>query len=182
MNHQISFSGFEPPEFNESVFLDAIFPRLLDAVSAQGGDGSLLLRKATKSINSSGGYTVISFRNFTAFRLKLRKGQHYISIPTVFSDLIPNNFPTKRLKSEAKYIRILVSVDHPIESYEDFLCAIAGETVNRYPKEWDCCSMYMECSDAKTCIHPDKAFALECGYRKILSSGRIFYGQNRNID
>ena len=27
----------------------------------------------------------------------------------------------------------------------------------------------------------DKAFALGCGYRKILSSGRIFYGNNRNI-
>lgn len=44
-----------------------------------------------------------------------------------------------------------------------------------------CCSRYLECSDAKQCVHPDPAFALGCGYRKILASGKIYYGENRNV-
>lgn len=31
-------------------------------------------------------------------------------------------------------------------------------------------------------VHPGKAVALECGYRKILASGRVFYGERRNVD
>ena len=77
---------------------------------------------------------------------------------------------------------MLIDGEHPAESYIDFLAKIAGETVNRYPKAWDCCSRYLECSDAGKCVHPNRVFALDCGYRKILASGRIFYGERRNID
>lgn len=182
MNDQITLAGFEAPDFKESCFLDSIFQRLETAVEANGGDRKLLNCRATQADSKSSGYTAVYFHNFTAFRLKMRGKQFFISLPIVFSDLIPDGFPTKKMISDPKYIRILVDQDHPIDSYSNFLAKIAGETVNRYPKEWDCCSRYMECSNAKTCIHPDKAFALSCGYRKILNSGRIFYGENRNID
>jgi hypothetical protein len=56
------------------------------------------------------------------------------------------------------------------------------DAINRLPKSWDCCSRYMECSNAKRCVHPDPSLALECGYRKILASGKIYYGENRNVD
>ncbi len=52
---------------------------------------------------------------------------------------------------------------------------------NNVNTEFDCCSRYEQCSDAKTCIHPDKQRALLCGYRKKLEKGIIFYGKNRNI-
>ena len=182
MTDQVTLSGFEPPEYKESLFLDSIFPKLMAAVEEHGGPSVLLTRKATQTESKSSGYSVVSFGTLTAFRLRLRGKQHYISLPTVFSDLVPDSFPQKSVASELKYIRILVDSSHPIESYSDFLVKVAGESVNRYPKAWDCCSRYMECSDSKTCIHPDKTFALECGYRKTLNSGRIFYGKNRNID
>lgn len=176
MDKQITLQGFEPPEYNEVQFLDSILPHLQNVVTKHGGEG----RKLTYS--TTAGYSVVSFINFTCFRLKLRGKQCYISIPLVFADLIPSVFPQRRLQSEPKYIRVLIDESHTVDSYKNFLVQIAGETINRYPKGWDCCSRYLECSNAKTCIHPDKAFALECGYRKILNSGRIFYGKNRNID
>lgn len=45
-----------------------------------------------------------------------------------------------------------------------------------------CCSRYEECSDKKTCIHPDIKLASGCYYKTNLEDGRIFYGKNRNID
>lgn len=182
MNEQFTFVGFEPPEYQEVTFLESLLSDLKSAVSDHGGKSESLICKSTKSDTSGNGYTVVSFENLTAFRLRLRGTQHYISIPSVFSDLIPDSYPKKQLASESKYIRVLIDKAHPIESYRKFLIQITSETVNRYPKEWDCCSRYLECSDAKTCVHPDKSFALGCGYRKILNTGRIFYGKNRNIN
>ena len=182
MGEQISLLGFEPAEHKEVTFLNSIISELKSSVADCGGKSEHLTYKSTKSDTVGSGYTVVSFEKLTVFSLHLRGTQHYISIPSVFSDLIPDSFPTKQLPSDSKYIRILIEKDRPIESYHDFLVKFAGETVNRYPKEWDCCSRYLECSNAKTCVHPDKSFALGCGYRKILNSGRIFYGKNRNID
>lgn len=45
-----------------------------------------------------------------------------------------------------------------------------------------CCGRYMECSDAKICVHPDLDFAKGCYYFHNLRRGKIFYGKNRNID
>lgn len=160
----------------EMDFLESIRPALAAAIAEKSGPEESLSFSTRKE------YAAASFLNFTVFRLRLRAAQQYFSVPTLFRDLIPETFPTKSLKSQPDFIRLLIDAEHPKESYVEFLSLIAGETVNRYPKEWDCCSRYMECSDAGKCVHPDKAFALECGYRKILASGRIFYGKRRNID
>lgn len=176
MDEQITLSSFESPEYYEVQYLSSVLPKLQNAITEHGGEGQKLVYSSTS------GYTVVSFSKLTCFRLKLRGKQCYISIPLVFADLILSSFPQKRLQSDPKYVRILVDEKHTVDTYTDFLVQIAGETINRYPKGWDCCSRYLECSNAKTCIHPDKTFALECGYRKVLNSGRIFYGENRNID
>ena len=44
-----------------------------------------------------------------------------------------------------------------------------------------CCSSFMECSDAKHCVHENKLYSTACTYRKHLDSGEIFYGNNRNV-
>lgn len=175
MNGQLSLSDFSQPNSHELDYLERIMPAMRKAITEHGASPDLLI------YNTVLGYTVVSFCNFTVFRLRLRGKQHNISVPLLFSDLIPSETPTKRVASEEKYIRILIDDEHPIDSYTPLLCKIAGATVDRYPKEWDCCSRYMDCSDAGRCVHPDKAFAMQCGYRKILSSGKIFYGKNRNI-
>ena len=45
-----------------------------------------------------------------------------------------------------------------------------------------CCSHFIECSDAKKCVHENKLYSKACIYRDSLDKGRIFYGKNRNID
>lgn len=176
MDEQLTLSGFEPASSAEVSFLNSLLPDLVHSVDANGGLSSLL------STNVTEGYTVLFYGNLTAFRLKMRGKIHYISIPTLFLDLISPDAPQKAVSAEPKYRRVIIDEKHPASSYAEMLIAIAGETVNRYPKEWDCCSLYLQCSDARKCVQSDKLFSLGCGYRKILSSGRIFYGKNRNVD
>ena len=44
-----------------------------------------------------------------------------------------------------------------------------------------CCSKYVDCSDARKCLHENKMYAMKCKYRKNLEAGKIFYGVNKNI-
>lgn len=67
-----------------------------------------------------------------------------------------------------KYITQLVSI------YNNLLAVTSGE-------QFGCCSRFMECSDAKKCIHSDALFAAACIYRRNLEDGKIFYGKNRNV-
>jgi len=174
MDSQITLTSFESPEHYEMEFLATIEPDLRAVVEDMAGDRQFM------SISATSSYTAVMFINLTAFRLKIRGKRRQISIPLTLADLVPDD-ARKKISAKEKYCHILITDDHPLDRYKDFLIKVVIETINRYPKEWDCCSRYLECSDAKVCTHPDKAFALGCGYRKILNSGRIFYGENRNI-
>lgn len=74
----------------------------------------------------------------------------------------------------------LTSLDE-IAKYQEDIQKSLEYIIDNITKEFDCCHRFEECSNAKACTHPDKRFALSCGYRKNLKAGRIFYGQNRNI-
>lgn len=43
-----------------------------------------------------------------------------------------------------------------------------------------CCSSFIECSDAKKCVHVNKLYSKACIYRRHLDDGDIFYGKNKN--
>ena len=172
------------PEAREMEYLESVRGRLETAVEEKEGVAGMVRFKSTspdaKFPNT--GYTAAYFANFTMFRVRIRAGEQCVFVPDMFQDILPDGFLWRKVPSEKGYFRLVIDETHPLEDYTDFLTRIAGETVNRYPKEWDCCSRYEECSDAKKCVHPDKAIALGCGYRKILASGRIFYGANRNVE
>ena len=64
--------------------------------------------------------------------------------------------------------------EHPqlvIEIYEKYLMT----------NGFDCCSRYLECSEAARCTHPDIMVAGQCTYRQKLRNGHIFYGSKRNV-
>ncbi len=58
----------------------------------------------------------------------------------------------------------------------------AIEHYQSYDDHFGCCSRYIQCSDAKKCIHPNKLFSTACAYRRHLEKGHIFYGKNKNVD
>lgn len=78
------------------------------------------------------------------------------------------------------YSKIYLTSFDDIKEYSALLQEVL-QTVMRTLREFDCCSRYIECSDAKQCVHPNPEFALKCGYQFILKEGRVFYGSNRNV-
>lgn len=45
-------------------------------------------------------------------------------------------------------------------------------------EKFGCCGKYVECSDARKCLHNNTFYARACYYRKNLEADRIFYGKN----
>lgn len=175
MSDQIALAGFEPPHEKElSAYCD-ILPNLQAAAAKIGADAAAI------KINHGKSYSSVWYDPILAFRLKLRKDVRYIEVPIESKDLVQELGPLSgQKKVSGGFWRVKLGIE-PVREHADILAAVLQDAINRLPKEWDCCSRYMECSNANQCIHPDPSFALGCGYRKILSSGKIFYGVNRNI-
>jgi len=159
----------------EKAFLEKALPILQEAAKSKNARPEDI----TYDILSS--YSSIYFRSSLICQLKLRGKKWYIAIPKRLQEVIPKNTETTETVSEKKFLRIAFDLltDSGVLSLMEEATLLAIELV---PKEFDCCSRFEACSDAKVCVHPDPAFSLLCGYRKILKSGRVFYGKNRNID
>lgn len=159
----------------ENTFLKNIMPLLQKASKLRNANPDDI-----SSANLSS-YSSITFRSSLISKVKLRGKKHYISIPDRLKDAIPPNIQTTRISSDKQFARIDFDLLPEREKYS----IIENATmlaIERVPKEFDCCSRYEECSNAKVCIHPDPSFSMLCGYRKILKDGKVFYGVNRNID
>lgn len=176
MSEQIALAGFETPHEKELAAYNSIFSRLKDAAEEIGASA------ADIKIKHNRGYSSIWYDSMLAFRLKLRKNTRYIEVPLDSKSAVQEIAPLDRQKKVSDDFWRVKLGNEPISEHEDALAVVLQDAINRLPKEWDCCSRYMECSNAKRCVHPDPALALKCGYRKILASGKIYYGENRNVD
>lgn len=84
-------------------------------------------------------------------------------------------------KGKDAYAKIPLDDVYGISGNLELIQAALQAAIDSYPKEWDCCYRFEECSDEKQCTNPDKHEGLKCGYRKVLASGKIYYGKNRTI-
>lgn len=175
MSDQITLSGFEPPHEKELGAYREILPALQAAAVSAGAAGGKI------EIKHGSNFSSVWYGPTLAFRMRLRKNSRYIEVPLSAKDTAQALGPMEDQKEvSGGYWRVKLGPE-PVREHEAVLAAVLREAIDRLPKEWDCCSRYLECSDAKQCDHPDPAFALGCGYRKILASGKIYYGKNRNV-
>lgn len=79
----------------------------------------------------------------------------------------------KKLKNKFEIIEDLVPF------IENFRISLEINTIPEF--SFGCCSRYVQCSDEKMCVQPDKEFAKGCHYKINLENNRIFYGKNKNI-
>lgn len=151
---------------------------LASVIYANNLDGSLLIFKPGEGNNA---YGSVYFDTYLLVRIKVGKRSSYWSMHKKYIDLLPSGTVTKTPPSDAEYTRIEIESPEDLQKYWEVMQQILQNVINAIPKSFDCCSRYMECSDALKCVNPDKRLALECGYRSILQSGRVFYGNNRNV-
>lgn len=142
----------------EIAAYEKIKPALLEVLTSNGLNEEYLSVEEKKSYFSvcfRGNNVIVRIHNGKKPRIELPDGVDYKKIP-------------------------LIDLDD-IQAYQQEIADSLENIINNISKDFDCCHLFEECSNAKVCVHQDKDFALMCGYRKILKSGRIFYGVNRNV-
>ncbi len=82
---------------------------------------------------------------------------------------------------DSKTVRYLIN-DPDLLVFMERLTVYVVEHYHSSEPPFGCCSRYVQCSDAKKCIHPNKLYSTACVYRHNLEHGRIFYGKNKNFD
>lgn len=124
-------------------------------------------------------YSSVYFGSLVVFRIRCRGKKHYLAVPAKTRDFIPVSLEPYSVKSD-EMVRIPMLTDELPSEMVPIVRPIVEETVKQIGKEFDCCSRCEECSDAGVCVRRDFR-SYQCGYRKILREGRIFFGKNRNV-
>lgn len=110
-------------------------------------------------------FSTIYYDKNILFRLRRRGHKDYISFPLDENRQIP--FP---------------SSDCFAPEWEPLILNAIEDMVDNAGKEYDCCASFEACSDIGMCVREDNLKdSIYCGYRKVLKSGRIFFGKRRNM-
>lgn len=174
MNQINLFESF-PALISEETAYELIFP-IFEEVLAQNNLPTEIL-----SLSRNKFYSSVMFSSSLVCRLCMRGNYNYFSVAAIYQDRLADCVQITTDPKDKKFILIPLSPNNSITEYGNFLAEVLQAVIDKLPRDFDCCSRYLECSDAKRCITPNKELALGCGYRKILKSGRIFYGKNRNV-
>ena len=128
-------------------------------------------------------YSLLSFYDFGALRIKCGKKVSYLMISEQFKYLL-TNYPllnTTQIKSEAPWIRILISTIDDLFNLQPLFLSVYDESFYLGTSEFfGCCSRYVECSDNLKCVQSNMKLARGCMYKRNMQNGKIFYGVNKN--
>ncbi len=107
------------------------------------------------------------------------KTSSYMMISKKYIKLFPD---TDTSHTDNKWCKISIPDKDAVFQYTPQLASIYNDLlIILSDEQFGCCSRFVECSDAKRCVHPDILFAAACIYRRNLEDGKIFYGKNRNV-
>lgn len=129
-----------------------------------------------EDVNNPGkNFTVMNIKGHENAELLIRNGQ-FDNIP------LPDSAEVKELKSDHNFKHVLFGTDDgSVIPYikENILYCLRN--YHSKAKSFGCCSRFIECSDAKRCVHVNKLYSTSCTYRRNLEAGNIFYGKNKNV-
>ena len=122
-----------------------------------------------------------SFYGVKAFELNILDNDKVkMKLP---DDIMGVLYPSKKNLKEGQFYAISDLSSAEMLQLVDLLKRRKNVTFrNIITETFACCNSFVQCSDAKACLHAKDRNYNGCYYRKNLESGRIFYGKNRNID
>lgn len=128
-------------------------------------------------------YDLIGFKEKPAdFRIKFGKKNSYFAVPMRYKNALKRKNIEYKTDSTKLWAKITIFTPDDIYKYETLIFDIYDSRLSEsLPDGFDCCSLYMHCSDAKKCVQPLKEVYSDCKYKAKLEKGIIFHGKNRNV-
>lgn len=129
-------------------------------------------------------YSSIKFLGIHSLRVKCGR-KNYIGFKNSYEHIwaADKSFNMERVQSDEIWSRVAFNSLEELENLYPLFLKLYEEAFLLVNVElYSCCSRYNQCSDEKVCIQPNKRLSVGCQYKKHLTSGRIFYGKNRNTE
>lgn len=166
--NQVSLFELTDIESLERLITDT----LNEQIEENGLAGLQVSFSSLKSAGTAKKYSVTFFDNVVV-RIYSGKKKTYLELP---------NYGKFRIDSDNDFVKLYIDSLNDVPDHIDDIKLSCQYILDGVQKDFSCCGRYMECSDAKICTNPDKEAAVGCYYRRVLHSGRVFYGANRNIE
>lgn len=123
-------------------------------------------------------------KNFVIMKMQIQRDSQivlFIRNSQLANIDLPQTASIKALKSNKDFQHVIFQADdksiYPFIFHNITYCLANYEASSSF----GCCSRFVECSDAKKCVHENKIYSMGCMYRKNLDAGKIFYGKNKNV-
>lgn len=173
---QMDLFTLEPTE--EWVF-QLLLPTLNEVIYQNNANPEKLVLKKGKQ------YSSVWIDAQMVFRICFRGKKHYFSVRNEYYDIASDEIKAKvkNYREDKEFQDFFVDPSSEgVLFFSEYFAKLLDKAIDSVPIEFQCCSHVEECSDAKRCVNLNTDLAMACGYRKVMKSGRIFYGKNRNID
>lgn len=123
----------------------------------------------------------ISISGSLVIRICIQKGKYLVEYSKYIKDHLSNSYidESQPIKNRESFLKFSLPKDE-LQAIKPMISTALQYYVSG--EMFGCCSRYIECSNQKQCVHPDRFYAKACQYKVNLEQGRIFYGENRNID
>lgn len=174
---QLSLDAFQPKEVQTYQLAEETIRAVIRSNSL--GEEFITCQKG----KTDSSYWSITYFGALIARIHFGKKVSYFSVDVAAKEqLEQSGIRYDMIKSDQDFVRILLQEPEDILPCLDVVASATQRVLDNIPKEFDCCSWVEACSDARRCVQPNDGLRIGCGYRKILASGRVFYGKNRNVD
>ena len=122
-------------------------------------------------------------KNFVVMKIIGREKTELLIRNNQFNNVpLPDNVEVKDLRSDPDFKHVLFDKDDDsIVTYIKGNILYCLKNYRSKERSFGCCSRFVECSDAKRCLHENKLYSTACSYRHNLESGKIFYEKNRSV-
>lgn len=157
---------------------DAVYTQMLPHIKKAAEE--MQLDQSLFRLDALSNYSSVYFGQILLFRLRCRGKKSYLAIPQNLAEIIPETLPSYRIKSD-DMIRIEIDPENVDPDIFSIIPPVVENIIQNIPKTFDCCDQYEACSDARRCVLKDQSYAMQCGYRRIMKSGKIYFGKNRNV-
>ena len=128
-------------------------------------------------------YSSIKFFGVYTLRVKCAS-KNYIVLKNSFEHIWANcnSLRVKQIKSDKLWSRISFDSQEELKNLYPLFLQLYDQAFLMVNVElFSCCSRFMQCSDERICVQPNKRLTLGCIYGKHLKNGKVFYGKNCNV-
>lgn len=155
---------------------EQLFKNVKDILTEEG------LTEIELSLVYNQGYESIKFSdNAVDIKVKFGKKVQWIAFPISYQSLA-EDAEIKQSPGDKNWFRIYIDNPSDIFKYKSIIYEIYHtRLLDTSPDAFDCCSLYMQCSDKKECVQPLKEIHSNCKYKIKIKKGIIFYGKNRTL-